>query len=606
MSGLAIQEIHQRILRLLNSHQKPNVQLGAIAQVLGEGLQAQACLILPVPHTHHHLAGYWQGGEGNEKAIAARLKARLYAQSQGHRSTPSALGYYEIPLHQGGTLRFGHCDPQWQPVLTEKEQVYLLDTVAIALAHLELQTQLHWQEGVHNLFDRLGEAMRQATDIDDLFQVTLSELSLFLHMERSFVTLFKYKNPLAQHPYKYAKGNIVSRWQRDNISPVPDIEPFNLRDCPYCLQAWDQAPRPSIFEYDNQDPVPLGSMNLFDWQQFPTLLLLPLMGSNITYNHQETRLVIGFIGLQKNSPQSWPKINLEALRWVSTQVSTAIIHHNTLKQVQILVDKRTAQLKGSLDVQARLFEKTRQQVDQLRHLIELKDEFLDSVSHELRTPLTSMKVAIQILRQPELSTDRKQKYLDLLEQEWQRECDLIQNLLKLQQSESQSLLLSWQDFDLIEFTEPLIAAFEQRWTSKHLTVKMITSATPFIICSHPEGLERVINELLTNAGKYSAADTIVEIEMGFAQEQLVIEVRNYGSGISPEDQEHIFDKFMRGQGVTQQGIAGTGLGLALVKNLVKHLGGRVEVRSQLETEEELGETCFTLYLPINPAGLIVK
>ncbi|TVQ52723.1 MAG: histidine kinase [Spirulina sp. DLM2.Bin59] len=600
MAGSVIHEINQGILGQLNSDENPNVQLGAIAQTLAEGLNAQACLILPSPQTQGYLEGYWQE-KGH--SLEASLRNR---SANADSSISSALGYYELSLNAGGTVCFGHGDPQWHPALTAQEQVYLIDTVAIALSHLELQTQLHWQEGVHNLFDRLGEAMRQATDIDDLFHVTLSELSPFLRMKRSFVTLFKYKNPLAPQPYKQAKGSIVSRWQQDNIAPIPDIEAFNLRDCPYCLQAWHQAPSPSLFHYDDCAPTAAASMSLWSWQQFPTLLLLPLMGSNITYGHQETRLVIGFIGLQQNVNEVWPKINLEALRWVSNQVSTAIIHHNTLKQVQILVDKRTAQLKGSLDVQARLFEKTRQQVEQLRHLIELKDEFLDSVSHELRTPLTSMKVAIQILRQPELPAERKQKYLDLLEQEWQRECDLIQNLLKLQQSESQSLLLSWQDFDLIEFIEPLIAAFEQRWTSKHLTVKVITSATPFIICSHPEGLERVINELLTNAGKYSAADTIVEIEMGFAQEQLVIEVRNYGPGISPEDQEHIFDKFMRGQGVTQQGIAGTGLGLTLVKNLVKHLGGRVEVRSQLETEEELGETCFTLYLPINPAGVIGK
>jgi len=83
---------------------------------------------------------------------------------------------------------------------------------------------------------------------------------------------------------------------------------------------------------------------------------------------------------------------------VSAQVSTAIIQTETLRQVQSLVEQRTVELR-EMSVQAKLYDRTRTQLEQLRHLNQAKDEFLSTVSHELRTPLTSMTLAIRMLRQ---------------------------------------------------------------------------------------------------------------------------------------------------------------------------------------------------------------
>jgi signal transduction histidine kinase len=110
-------------------------------------------------------------------------------------------------------------------------------------------------------------------------------------------------------------------------------------------------------------------------------------------------------------------------------VSATIIQNQTLRQVQSLVEDRTAQLQRSLEVQAKLYEKTRQQIDQLQQLNQLKEEFMSSMSHELRTPLTTMSLAIRMLRQPELPLERREKYLEILEQECNKEIDLINDLL---------------------------------------------------------------------------------------------------------------------------------------------------------------------------------
>ena len=113
-------------------------------------------------------------------------------------------------------------------------------------------------------------------------------------------------------------------------------------------------------------------------------------------------------------------------------------------------------------------------------------------------------------------------------------------------------------------------------------------------------------ELLTNAGKYSASGTAAVFEASDLAGFIVLSVSNFGPGISAADLPHIFDKFRRGTGITDQAIAGTGLGLALVKCLVQHLNGTIDVSStpaESSEADELWRTSFTLTLPQSPAEL---
>jgi signal transduction histidine kinase len=254
-----------------------------------------------------------------------------------------------------------------------------------------------------------------------------------------------------------------------------------------------------------------------------------------------------------------------------------------------------------LEVQAKLYEKTRRQIDQLQQLNQLKEEFMSSMSHELRTPLTTMSLAIRMLRQPELPLERRQKYLSILEQECNKEIDLINDLLSLQRLESDQSHLQPQKIDLMLMIKELAESFEQKWVAKRLTLSVESPAPSLMLNTDPDSLNRILLELLTNAGKYSDPDTRVCLQVTQQAQQsgnqVVLTLSNTGAGIQETDLKHIFDKFRRGQGVTQQAVQGTGLGLALVKCLVQHLNGTIDVSSCPSKDSQTFIISFTVTLP---------
>ena len=272
----------------------------------------------------------------------------------------------------------------------------------------------------------------------------------------------------------------------------------------------------------------------------------------------------------------------------------------TLRQFQQLVTERTAQLELSLKVQAKLYEQTRRQVEELRHLNQLKDEFLSTVSHELRTPLTSMTLAIRMLRQPGISPERQQKYLDILETQCQQEVDLINDLLTLQELESQEIDLEYQSLDISKTIARETSRFATQWVHKEIELRLDVAPELPMMHTEEDSFRGIVAELLSNAGKFSHPGTEVVVQAkpdSSDANNVLITISNQGIGIESSELPYIFDKFRRGTGVTAKAIAGTGLGLALVKGLVEQLGGTISVTSYPLASEAIWETCFTLILP---------
>jgi len=192
--------------------------------------------------------------------------------------------------------------------------------------------------------------------------------------------------------------------------------------------------------------------------------------------------------------------------------------------------------------------------------------------------------------------------LDILEQQCAQETNLINDLLTLQKLESHSTPLQRQKIDVKDLIQDLAQSFEASWVSKDLTLVVNLPFQPLLIYTNPDSLNRILEELLTNAEKYADQGSSIYLnascEPSEPENQLILTISNTGAAISPEELPHIFEKFRRGQGVTQRAIQGTGLGLALAKGLVEHLDGTIAVSSRPLEQSQSWETCFTLTLPL--------
>lgn len=611
------------------------------AREIGIFCQVEACAVISSSSNlvNHRQIGWWSNGlfSADEQNRLQPQLSNLFSQGnavEGFGTKAATKSYFlaksenlvrehlpnkallAIPIHYqnqvNGAILLVHTKSyRW----TNSEQELLeniSETMAIAISQVQLQQQNQTKTRYQNLLNHLSREISQNSDPDVLLGTCLAEIGKALKVDRGMILMLKYKDPLRtkRNLQQLVKGKvkIVHQWhQGQNNLQTKDESTFNLKDSPLCQQAWQLAPE-SLAISELATFPDLAPEQLADGieSKSSALLMMPLMGKKIS--ESQPALVLGFLVLQNDTPRLWLQDELDLINWISVQISTAIIHHQTLSQIQSLVDERTAKLKWSLDVHAKLSEKMRQQIDQLQKLNELKDDFMSSMSHELKTPLTSMKMAIKMLRQAGIPPAMREKYLNILEQEWNREYNLIKDLLTLQQVESGELSLSPQELNLDRIVEELATSFNDKWQlNKGLTLKTKLSDSALNLYTDSESLEHILSELLLNAGKYSDVDTTIELSANstktFKHNEIAIAISNYGAGIAPEELPHIFDKFRRGKGVTDRAVPGTGLGLALVKYLVDHLNGTIDVTSKPVDNSEVFKTTFTVKLPQFQPGL---
>lgn len=635
-------QLGQQILQVALSHSDSETALTQIAKLLGEVFQVDGCIITFAPGvTETSVVGSWYFNAAvsvspqkllqplQKLAATIPTQASLLAIDNLHALTHEALtedkdfpptikAVLQIPIWEQNKLTsvislLCYDVRQWDELAANAAQ-QLMTSLSIALAHLAqaqsvatLQRQIQTDARTKALLNQLTVASRSSMELNQVLHMAIAGTAQALAVSRASILLLKYVEPQLRNRVREklprAKATIASEWCQDVQAYTCGAhhrksaeQSFWLSECGLCQQALVNSPQPIAIA--SQSDLQLSDLTsclapIFDFSQFPAALILPI---------ESQGTVLGFLVLQHCGDRHWHPEELSLVELVCAQIGTAIIQNQTLRQVQSLVDDRTLQLQRSLEVQSLLYEKTRKHNEQLRQLNQLKDEFLSTMSHELRTPLTSMSLAIRMLRQQGITPERQAKYLDILEEQCDREINLIANLLKLQQLESNQAPLKLETIDLKVKLQALSQSFRQTWVDKGLNIQLDIPKSSLLAQTDEEAFDRILQELLTNAGKYSHPDTTVVLQVTHQVDlqlnQIVLQLINTGAGISEEERKYIFEKFRRGQGVTQQAIQGTGLGLALVKCLVQHLNGNIEVTSNPTDDSAAAyATCFTITLP---------
>lgn len=476
-----------------------------------------------------------------------------------------------VPLLQTdrtwGFLIAHHCSGpyQWQPV-----QIDLLRSLSVQLAiaiqqselyhqvqtlnnDLELQVQertaqLQQSLGFESLLKRITDKVRDSLDEHQILQAVIQELAQGLHIEACDTGIYNAEQTTSTIAYEFV----------NTLSPAQG-----------CTFAISDAPHPEAYFYLLQGQVcqfcDFLPNSLRSQQRLLTVLACPIV---------DDQGVLGDLWLFKPREAVFNDLEVRLVQQVANQCAIALR-------------------------QSRLYQSAQQQVRELERLNQLKDDFLSTVSHELRTPMSNIKMATQMLEiylQPlEILNDESSltsRYFQILKTECQRETQLINDLLNLTRLDANTEPLHLTSIDL-RFLLPHIAEpFQERTQQQQQQLLIeIPENIPFIT-TDLSYLERSLTELLNNACKYTPEREIIRLSVQLTSTALAIEVSNSGVEISAEECDRIFEKFYRIPNNDPWKYGGTGLGLALVRRMLRRLGGTIAVRSQQKV------TTFTVQLPL--------
>jgi signal transduction histidine kinase len=237
---------------------------------------------------------------------------------------------------------------------------------------------------------------------------------------------------------------------------------------------------------------------------------------------------------------------------------------------------------------------TIEDVTQQRIADSARNAFVAQATHELRTPLTNMRLCLEDALESEIKdSEQIAAHLNLLNQETRRLERMVGDMLSVSEMEAGSIKLRNDDVRLDRLFEDLRHDFTTQASEKQLTLKFELPPKYPVLSGDRDKLMLTLQNLLGNAIKYTPASGEVRVTVRGEPNRLVVEISDSGIGISQEDQARLFERFYRANDPRVSKITGSGLGLALAREVARLHGGDITIQSELNK----GST-FTLSLPI--------
>ncbi|MFS0517053.1 GAF domain-containing protein [Nostoc sp. UIC 10607] len=461
-----------------------------------------------------------------------------------------------------GLLIAQHCHQsrQWQQTETDllkqlatqigiaAGQAELRQQIKDLKAKLELHKQKHKNQlqQVRNfeaLVRRMTEQIRDSLDENQVLQTLTQELAELLNLDRCQIELYSTCQTLVTITYEYSIN--LPQFQGLTRQIADRLEVYQPLLQKQALQFLEIVP---------------------GWQ--PKLLVMSQMACPIF----DTQGILGNIWLTRPTQEAFDEFEIELVQQVANECAIAIR-------------------------QAQLYKQTQAQVKELEKCDRLKNQFLRNLSQELRTPITSISLAVQTLESvltPEeiLDIEIVPQLLQILHNECGRESKLINDLLTLTYLEAEPDPPTLIAIDLQSWLNPIVESFRDLTSCQRQQLNLsIDHALPLLETDITD-LERIITELLNHVCKYTPAGETVTVSAHLTTDAVELNISNSGLELTSNELSRIFEPFYHLSKHDPWKHSGTGLELALVQKMVRHLGGSIYVAS------EAGQTIFTIKFPL--------
>lgn len=461
------------------------------------------------------------------------------------------------------------------------QQSELYHQVQTLNANLEQQVRERTQQLEQSLnfaavLRRISDRIRDSLEERQILQTAVRELVSALKVDYCCAVLYTPSRTRATVHYEFTHAELGSAiGQVLDVADTPKVHQRLLSGEHF--EAYDNGHVDYLQTPENGD---LACPTLFE--RFAAKLLCPIFLDSASCEPGAASVAPGFCGMEPG-----------AIGYLAVIDQT----YHLFTDAEIKLVTQVASQCAIAIRQARLYQASQAQVEALEKLNRLKDDFLSTVSHELRTPMASMKMAIQMLNLSlnqgnSAPSEKTVHYLNILNTQCEQEIRLINDLLDLQHLESGVQALTPTQIQFQDWLHQLLHPFYEQSKTRQQTLQVnLAPDLPLLHCD-ASCLERILLELLENACKHSPPGATIQLQTWAEMRTLHLRVCNSGVEIPAEEIPYVFDRFYRVPSRDPWKQRGTGLGLALVKKLVSHLNGSIQVESTAE------RTCFTVEIPL--------
>jgi two-component system sensor histidine kinase SenX3 len=225
---------------------------------------------------------------------------------------------------------------------------------------------------------------------------------------------------------------------------------------------------------------------------------------------------------------------------------------------------------------------------------EQQDAFLNAVTHELKTPIASIRLYLETLKKHEVAPEKRQEFYDTMLVDSERLLNTVEQVLQASHTREKKRLLNIAEINLTELLHESVERIKTRYNLDDSAISFTHSENETKVLGDANELQVVFTNLLDNAVKYSGTDVRVLLAVkNLNKKSIVVRVKDFGIGMPAGELKRIFRRFYRVPNRPTQKKKGTGLGLFIVRSIVKNHGGRIFAESKGEGE---GST-FIVQLP---------